>query len=102
MYVVGHHEVVFIGDPHLVLAQLAQEVLGGRIVGVVRLAGVLVDEGTDAGREFLVADEAQEGVGSRKAMDGAAQANDVIAGVVQWLVVEGIYLMGGDVPTLLL
>ena len=53
---------------------------------------------TSVGARLLRFDEPEKCVWGCEAVDGGAQADDVVGGVVERFVVEGVYLVGADVP----
>jgi len=99
MNVVGHHEVVLVLDDALVLSEFTQNVLRTGIVGMIGLATILIYKYARARGKLLLTDELQEGVGRREAIDGTAQTNQVVRGIVQRLDVERINLVGRHRPT---
>ncbi len=96
VYVVRENEMVLVFNARAVMAELADNADARSVVGMVGLAGILVDEGTDAGREVLAADELQEGPRRIEAVYRVSETDDVITGEVKHIAPHRVYLKSID------
>lgn len=99
MDVVGHQEMVFVVRLRAEKADVAEQILRGSVVCVLRFSGILVDEHLLPSLEALVPDELEESPGSAVSVNRVAQTDDVVRRKAEPFIVERIYLIDRSFPS---